>query len=258
VLIDRVSTLSIPMPSWFWTTPNEETKRPTPKERLQHLQSLPLYSPQIIIPTLLLTTSLLSLHTFYRRRLRRIPTVPQLPPAAISSHQTLFGKAVSVGDADNFRLFHTPGGRLLGWGWLRHIPTARKDLTKAGTLHIRLAGIDAPEGAHFGNAAQPYAVEAQAWLTNYVLGKRVRVTLLARDRYERVVCSVKVWRWGFRRDVSLEMAKAGWAEVYDNAGAEYGGLERDIRKAVEVAQYVFIGDDMLMVDDRNGGCGLRI
>jgi endonuclease YncB( thermonuclease family) len=67
------------------------------------------------------------------------------------------------------------------------------------------------------------------------------VTLLARDRYERVVCSVKVWRWGFRRDVSLEMAKAGWAEVYDNAGAEYGGLEKDIRKAVEVAQYVFIG-----------------
>src|SRR6202035_4467473 len=145
------------MPSWFWTTPNEETKKPTPKERLQHLQSLPLYSPQIIIPTLVLTTSLLTLHTFYRRRLRRIPTVPQLPPAAISSHQSLFGKAVSVGDADNFRFFHTPGGRLLGWGWLRSVPGTRKDLAKAGTLHIRLAGIDAPEAAHFGNPAQPYA-----------------------------------------------------------------------------------------------------
>jgi endonuclease YncB( thermonuclease family) len=227
---------------WFWssTSSNPNEKKPTPKERLEQLQSLPLYSPEILIPTVLLTTSLLGLHTFYRRRLRRIPTVAQLPPSAIASHQTLFGKAVSVGDADNFRFFHTPGGRLLGWGWLRPVPISRKDISKQGTIHIRLAGIDAPEGAHFGNAAQPYAVEAQAWLTNYVLGKRVRVTLLSRDRYERVVCSVKIWKWGIRRDVSLEMAKAGWAEVYDNSGAEYGGLERELRKAVERAKYSLI------------------
>ncbi len=163
---------------------------------------------------------------------------------------------MSVGDADNFRLFHTPGGRLLGWGWLRQIPEARKDLAKAGTLHIRLAGIDAPEGAHFGNPAQPYAAEAQAWLTSYVLGRRVRVTLLARDRYERVVCSVKVWRWGIRRDVSLEMVKAGWAEVYVNYGAEYGGLETDLKKALDTAKYGK-SDAQLIVDDGDEVCGLR-
>jgi hypothetical protein len=33
------------------------------------------------------------------------------------------------------------------------------------------------------------------------------------------------------------MAKAGWAELYDNAGAEYGGLEKELKKAVEVAKY---------------------
>lgn len=61
--------------------------------------------------------------------------------------------------------------------------------------------------------------------------------LLARDRYERVVCSVKVWKWGiFKKDVSLEMAKAGWAELYDNADAQYGGLERELRRAVETAK----------------------
>src|SRR5271169_2227103 len=223
---------------WFWSSSssNPDEKKPTPKERLEQLQSLPLYSPEILIPTVLLTVSLLGLHTLYRRRLRRIPTVAQLPPSAIASHQSLFGKAVSVGDADNFRFFHTPGGRLLGWGWLRPLPTGRKDIHKQGTIHVRLAGIDAPEGAHFGNAAQPYAVEAQAWLTNYVLGRRVRVILFSRDRYERVVCSVKIWKWGFRRDVSLEMAKAGWAEVYDNFGAEYGGLESQLRHAVEKAK----------------------
>lgn len=227
---------------WFWASSKKDrdTKKPTPKERLEKLQSLPIYAPEILIPTLLLTTTLLTIHTFYRRRLRRIPTVSQLPPSYITTHQNLFGTAVSVGDADNFRLFHTPGGRLLGWGIFRTIPSGRKELSKAGTIHVRLAGVDAPEGAHFGNKAQPYAEEAQTWLTDYVLGKRVRVKLLARDRYERVVCSVKVWRWGFRRDVSLEMAKAGWAELYDNAGAEYGGLERELRGAVETARYTLL------------------
>jgi endonuclease YncB( thermonuclease family) len=244
---------------WFWATqPNATSQSPTPKERLQKLQSLPFYSPEILIPTILLTTTLLTLHTFYRRRLRRIATVSQLPPSAIANHQSLFGTAVSVGDADNFRLFHTPGGRLLGWGWLRQIPTTRKELAKAGTIHVRLAGVDAPEGAHFGNQAQPYAVEAQNWLTNQVLGKRVRVQLLARDRYERVVCSVKVWRWGIRRDISLEMARAGWAELYDNAGAEYGGLEKELRSAVETARSTAISPIRLIVDGTRGECGLRI
>ena len=229
-------SIDVTMP-WFWASSTDpSSKKPTPKERLEQLQSLPLWSPQILIPTVILTASLLTLHTFYRRRLRRIPTVSQLPPSYIANHQSLFGTAVSVGDADNFRLFHTPGGRALGWGWLRPVPTGRKDLAKAGTIHVRLAGVDAPEGAHFGNQAQPYAEEAQAWLTNYVLHRRVRVQLLARDRYERVVCSVKIWRWGWRRDVSLEMAKAGWAELYDNAGAEYGGLERQMKNAVETAK----------------------
>lgn len=221
---------------WFWTSSNADTGKPTPEERLENFESPPLFSPDVLIPTAVLTTTLLALHTFYRRRLRRIQTVAQLPPSSVTNHQSLFGTAVSVGDADNFRLFHTPGGRVLGWGWFRQVPNSRKDLAKAGTIHIRLAGIDAPEGAHFGNQAQPYAAEAQDWLTKYILRRRVRVSLLSRDRYERVVCSVKIWKWGIRRDVSLEMAKAGWAELYDNAGAQYGGLERELRRAVETAK----------------------
>lgn len=42
----------------------------------------------------------------------------------------MFGTVTSVGDADNFRLFHTPGGRLTGWGWLpgRQVPTEKGQL----------------------------------------------------------------------------------------------------------------------------------
>lgn len=35
-----------------------------------------------------------------------------------------------MGDGDGFRLFHTPGGRMLGWGWFpgRKIPVDRVGL----------------------------------------------------------------------------------------------------------------------------------
>ncbi|KAI6020514.1 hypothetical protein EDC04DRAFT_2738026, partial [Pisolithus marmoratus] len=54
-----------------------------------------------------------------------------------------------MGDADNFRSYHTPG---IGWRWFRRVPTLAKDL-KDQTIHIRIAGIDAPEGGHFGRPA---------------------------------------------------------------------------------------------------------
>lgn len=35
-----------------------------------------------------------------------------------------------MGDGDNFRLYHTPGGKLTGWGWLpwKKVPTLKKEL----------------------------------------------------------------------------------------------------------------------------------
>lgn len=27
-----------------------------------------------------------------------------------------------MGDGDNVRIFHTPGGRLMGWDWVRRVP----------------------------------------------------------------------------------------------------------------------------------------
>ena len=108
----------------------------------------------------------------------------------------------SVGDADNFRLYHTPG---FGWRWpikFRIIPSKtkgnlynlkqsstkfRSDL-KDQTIHIRIAGVDAPEAAHFGRPAQPYSAEALAWLKNAIEGKMVYCQLIQRDQYSRIVC----------------------------------------------------------------------
>ena len=93
-------------------------------------------------------------------------------------------------------------------------------------IHVRLAGIDAPELAHFGRPSQPYAQEALDWLTAYVLGRRVRTYVYKADQYSRVVGTAYVWKWLLRRDISLQMLKAGYATVYEaKSGVEFGRAE---------------------------------
>lgn len=55
-----------------------------------------------------------------------------------------------------------------------------------------LSGVDAPEAAHFGKEAQPYATEALQWLKREVEGKRLWVQLIRRDQYGRMVRYIHV------------------------------------------------------------------
>jgi len=146
----------------------------------------------------------------------------------------------SVGDADNFRLYHTPG-----FGWrgplrFRHVPPTHREL-KEKTIHIRMAGIDAPEGSHFGRPAQPYADDALAWLKNTIGGRRIKCQLLRRDQYQRVVALPLLprrswWRWtriGATRNLPLEMIRTGWGVVYEQGGAQYGNWDKEVYMAAE-------------------------
>lgn len=85
--------------------------------------------PRTVIPSVLLTLATLATIRVYKRYLRRIPDTKHIKPD-LFRRRSLFGTVTSVGDGDNFRLFHTPGGRLGGWGWLpnRTVPTKRGDL----------------------------------------------------------------------------------------------------------------------------------
>ncbi|PTB81415.1 P34-Arc-domain-containing protein [Trichoderma longibrachiatum ATCC 18648] len=166
----------------------------------------------------------------YANYLRRIPGAAYVRPNFFRN-RSLFGRVTSVGDGDNFHLFHTPGGRAVGWGWLRKVPETRKEL-KGRTIPIRIAAIDAPEGAHFGKPAQPYAAEALQWLRNYILHRNVRAYIYKTDQYERIVATVYVRRFLLRKNVGLEMIKAGLATVYEaKSGGEYGGLEERYKAA---------------------------
>ena len=104
-------------------------------------------------------------------------------------------------------------------------------------IHVRLAGVDAPELAHFGRPTQPFAQDSLDWLTSYILNRRVRAYIYKRDQYDRAVATVYVWRWLWKRDVGLQMLKAGLATVYEaKTGAEFGAVEAKYRQAEEWAK----------------------
>lgn len=83
--------------------------------------------PRTWLPAFAVTTVLFGGLKFYRTYLRRIPNIEYVLPHYYRKRR-LFGKVTSVGDGDGFHLFHTPGGRWAGWGWLRQVPTDKKVL----------------------------------------------------------------------------------------------------------------------------------
>lgn len=91
--------------------------------------------PRTLIPTILLTTTILVSTRFYRSYLRRIPEASYIRPGFFRK-RSLFGTVTRVGDADNFHLFHTPGGRLAGWGWM----PGRKKLPEGKDLKNKTVG----------------------------------------------------------------------------------------------------------------------
>ena len=141
-----------------------------------------------------------------------------------------------IGDGDKLRIYHTPDGIFAGWGIFRFPPEKTKD-----TVSIRIAGVDAPECAHFGKPSQPFSKEALNWLKQYTIYRNVKETLWRRDQYNRIVGSVRIWKWSGNKDVGLEMVKAGYATVYTASGAEYGGLEAKLKRAERLAKILHRG-----------------
>ncbi|KIY74133.1 nuclease [Cylindrobasidium torrendii FP15055 ss-10] len=190
------------------------------------------YPPEVIAATTFVVGAVTTLggRSIYKRFFRRIQNTDWVTPGMVANKRWVKGVVTSVGDADNFRLYHTPA-----FGWrgplrFRRVPTTSKEL-KDQTIHIRIAGVDAPEASHFGREAQPYSAEALAWLRQKILGKRVHCQLLRRDQYGRTVAYVALpqrlipsTRLSKKRNLALEMLRAGWATTYQQYGAEHGSI----------------------------------
>ena len=83
--------------------------------------------PHTLLAAALLATGALAGVRFYRTFLRRIPNAKHIPPKVLR-RRVLLGRVTSVGDGDNFHMYHTPGGRFAGWDWLRKVPATKKEL----------------------------------------------------------------------------------------------------------------------------------
>ncbi|KAK4524879.1 hypothetical protein GAYE_SCF06G2781 [Galdieria yellowstonensis] len=160
----------------------------------------------------------------------RYRTAKDIPSTMFQKGKKLKGVVVSVGDGDNVRFFHRPFlFRLLGIG--RH-PVLKNRLSEE-TINVRLAGVDAPECAHFGAPGQEGGEEAKKWLGKYLKNRSVVVQLHSLDQYSRAVCSVYVRKGIFRlkKNVSYELVKDGHAVVYRGFGAEYNGMLKKLENA---------------------------
>lgn len=234
----RTHALKMPWPEWLRGKSNSSQDDDSPNvlkvrprswnDSLNKTDWSHYTSPQVIVLSTVTTAATFALWRLHRLFLRRIPNANYMTPNRLGK-RSMYGYVTSVGDGDNFRLFHTPGGRLTGWGWFpgRRLSKMKKFQDK--TVHVRIAGVDAPECAHFGRPAQPYSQEALDWLRSFILHKYVRVHPYRRDQYDRVVCTAYIWRWGFwKTDVGLTMLKRGLATVYEaKFGSEFGGLEKE-------------------------------
>lgn len=250
----------MPWPSWanFWrsktpedtTVQNDTTTKPDPNalgswnNNLNAIDWSHYTSPQTITMSVLTTAATLGFIRVWKTYLRRIPTADYLKPGFFR-RRNLYGYVTRVGDGDNFHLFHTPGGKMMGWGWFpgRRTQDMFTRAKKGKTLHVRIAGIDAPELAHFGRPAQPYSQEAIDWLKDFVLHKYVRAYPYRQDQYNRIVCSVYIRRWVFfKTDVGLNMLKRGLATVYEaKFGSEFGNREEEYRATEATAKSKKIG-----------------
>ncbi|KAF8824498.1 hypothetical protein HHX47_DHR8000324 [Lentinula edodes] len=135
--------------------------------------------PQILVTSAFAAGAITAIGAsrIYSRYFKRIQNSDWITPESFQKKRWIKGIVT--------RLYHTPG---IGWTWplkFRRVPSTTREL-KNKTVHIRIAGADAPEVA------------------NVVTKKRFLPGSF------------------FGNNLSLEMLKSGWATVYEQAGAEYG------------------------------------
>ena len=144
-------------------------------------------------------------HTMFSLIFRRLSlVVAVLLPAIISGNAqspTLTGKVVAVEDGDSITI-----------------------LDKKKHQHkIELAGIDAPEDG------QAFALKAQAFLSEQVMGQMVVVEGQRYDRNGRLIGKLLI----SGRDMNLEMLISGFAWHYKEYAAEQSDRDRQLYESAE-------------------------
>lgn len=141
-------------------------------------------------------------------------TASDIPSNYVKEQKVITGIVVKVTDGDTYRIRHTPN-------WFS-TPVYSGPLSEH-TIAVRIAAVDTPETAKFGASGQPLGDEVKNFAKSKLLDKKVKVKVLSRDQYQRVVGTVS-YSTGFfsRKDISEELLSKGYAFVYRQGGAQYG------------------------------------
>ena len=160
---------------------------------------------------------------------QQFETVGMIPKSYFDDHITVYGYTERIIDGDTIRVRHIPGYAML-------LPTnnleesAAKQKGRRGgiadtTLLIRLYGIDCPEISKNKNQiTQPFGSEAKEYMSNTIDHQVVKISLLRKDRYGRAVAMVETIPPNIlasSKDLSIELARQGYAELYTGGGFEY-------------------------------------
>lgn len=165
---------------------------------------------------------------FIKSYFKRITNINMLPKNIRGI--ILRGIVKSIPDGDGFRFFHIPFFRSKDGG-----------KNRKNWLPIRIAGIDAPEMACFGNVGQKGAKEAKEFLKYLIFGKMVKIKILKLERYDRLLCRVYIIKGLRSQDLAVKMLKKGHACVYIGSDAEYDGKYEKYCKLEKIAKKQKIG-----------------
>ena len=243
--------------SWYRSTEQACTKRVDQGKRWFHQQSPTVQYGIVACSTLV---SFFALRHMFRASFVRRRNVDSLREGHLRKQMRLSGIVPHVGDGDNFRFYHVPP--LVPFWWVRLFKLAqyprmdwwsRLGLASSSknkrdsklkldeyTIHVRLAGMDAPECAHFGQPGQEYGPVAKQYLTELLMNKRVTLYPIRKDQYNRLVCAVYMRTWSHwfglvPENVSAHMLKKGLGVVYEGQGEVWS--EGNQKRNLKMKQY---------------------
>lgn len=160
---------------------------------------------------------------------QQFETVGMIPKSYFDNHIPIYGYTERIIDGDTIRVRHIPGyAMLLPMNDFETSTTkvkGRRGGIADSTLLIRLYGVDTPEISKNKNqVTQPFGNEAKDYMKNMIDHQVVKVTLLRKDRYGRAVAMVETVPPNLlvsSKDLSIELARQGYAELYTGGGFEY-------------------------------------
>lgn len=150
-----------------------------------------------------------------------------VPNSYFEDQKTIYCFVERCIDGDTIRCRHIPGYSWRLWERQKLCQPLKTRGIANQTLSIRIYGVDCPEIAkNKRQTTQPFGEDAHEFTKSLVLHSVVRITFLRRDQYGRAVAAVQtIPKFPFlptpRKDLSVQLAKHGLAELYTGGGAEY-------------------------------------